>query len=109
MSNTTNIPDAPQQVIYVERSPEPKNGLAIVAVILGFFGLVLSLIPLTGWLAIMAGFAATVLGLVAWRRKRKGRATAGKTAIVGTIAGVLAMIMGVIGMVMLFNSVDDAV
>lgn len=109
MSNTTNTLDAQQQVIYVERAPEPKNGLAIVAVILGFVGLIFSLIPLTGWLAIMVGFTATVLGLVAWRRKRKGRATAGKTAIAGTVAGVLAMVMGVVGMVILFNAVDDAV
>jgi len=78
-------------------------------VILGVIGLILSLIPLTGWLAIMAGFSAAVLGLVGWRRKRRGRATAGKTAIVGTVFGVLAMVMGFIGMVMLFNSVDDAV
>jgi len=109
LSNTIDTPDAPQQVIYVERAPEPKNGLAIVALILGVIGLVLGLVSLTGWLAIMAGFTATLLGLVAWRRKRKGRATAGKTAIMGTVAGLMAMVMGVIGMITLFTAVDDAV
>ena len=79
-------PDAPQQVIYVERAPEPKNGLAIVAVILGVLPSIFSLIPLTGWLAIMAGLRCLRPRPGRLEAQRKGRATAGKTAIVGTIA-----------------------
>ncbi|MGH1564673.1 DUF4190 domain-containing protein [Mumia sp. DW29H23] len=100
-------PPNPYEASPRDPRPEPKNGLAVAALIIGVVGLVLGLIPLTGWLAIMAGFTAVVLGFVAWQRKRKGRATAGKTALSGVVSGALAIVMGVVGMVMFFNVVDD--
>jgi len=113
MSNTLSpeytSPESQQHVIYVERAPEPKNGLAIFALIVAVVGLGFSLIPFTFFVALGAGFLALLLGFVAWRRTRKGRATNVKTAITAMVAGFLAVVMGIVGAVTLFNAVDDAV
>jgi hypothetical protein len=107
MSNT-NLGPQPQ-VVYVERSAEPKNGLGLAALILGVFGVAAGLIPFLFWAAMGLGFLAALLGLIAVRRKRQGRATNGKTAWASIISGLTAFSLGIWGATIVFGAVNDAV
>lgn len=91
--------------------PEPvnpeKNGLGIAAIILGPIGLLLALVPLTGWLAIIVGFTGFCLGIGGIIRVKKKKASNPVTAGIGTVVSAAAIIAGFASMVVFFNAVDD--
>lgn len=105
MSNDFYTAQAPFQPVP---NPNPeKNGFGLAAVILGPIGLLLALIPLTGWLAIICGFTGLIFGIAGLARVSKNKATNKKTAITGIAACLLAIIGGIAAMVMFFSAVDE--
>ncbi|PZT72189.1 MULTISPECIES: DUF4190 domain-containing protein [unclassified Streptomyces] len=86
-----------------------RNGLGIAALILGLIGAVSGLIPFLFWLAGILGTIALVLGLVGRGRAKRGEATNKGMATFGTILALIALIMSVVGAVITFKAVDDAV
>ncbi|MEJ2888773.1 hypothetical protein [Actinomycetospora aeridis] len=82
----------------------PRNGLGIAGLVLGLSGLVVGLIPLFGMGALLLGIVGLVLGLVGVTRARRGAATNTKTAVTGVVACVLAVALGITGMVIVANA-----
>ena len=88
-------------------APEPKNGFAITALVVGLVGIVFALVPLTGFIAVILGLIGLVFGLVNIGRIRRGRSTAKTMTWFGSIISTLALAGGIWGMVVVFNAVDD--
>ncbi|MFD3511902.1 DUF4190 domain-containing protein [Streptomyces sp. NPDC058657] len=70
-----------------------KNGMAIAALILGILSLPLILTVFGG---IAAGLLALILGVIAARKARGGRAPHGVLAIIGAVLGALAMVVSIV-------------
>lgn len=90
-------------------SPQPvqaRNGMGVTALVLGIIGAVIGLIPLFGLGAIILGILAVVFGLVGFSRARKGAATNRKMSLIGAILGVIALALGIWGMVILGQAVS---
>jgi len=85
----------------------PRNGLGIAGLVLGLCGLVVGLIPLFGIGAILLGVVGLVLGLVGVQRARRRVATNTKTAVTGVVACVLAIALGITGLVIVANAVNQ--
>ncbi len=71
----------------------PRNGLGIAALVLGLIAL------FTFWTVfggILLGLAAIVLGIIGFRRQRRGQATNGTMAVIGAVLGVLALLASAI-------------
>jgi len=83
----------PPQTVYVQAPPEPKNGLALTALIMGIVGLLFCLVPITG-MAVGGplSIVAIILGGVGISRANKGRATNKKTAVWGLVLGLLCFV-----------------
>ena len=68
--------------------PTPKsNGLGIGALVTGILAV------LTSWTVVGGvglGILAAVIGLIAWGRVKRGEATNGGAALVGTVLGIIA-------------------
>ena len=103
---STEQPFQPNYAPVAPVNPE-KNGLGLAAVILGPIGLLFAIIPLTGFIAVALGITGLILGLAGYSRVRKNKATNGKTAITGVILSLLALIIGVIGIVIVFQATED--
>ena len=84
---------------------QQTNGLAIAALVLGIVGTVFGLVPITALIALACGFTGLALGVIAWRRWR----THGRRAmsIIGVVLSVLAITLGIVGMVIVNDAVDD--
>jgi len=90
---------AAPQVVYVEKA---GNGLATASLVCGIVGATIALIPILGILGLASGLVALVLGLIARRRAAgRGRATA------GAILGVVAVGLGILGLVIVNNAVNE--
>ncbi|MDN5914528.1 MAG: DUF4190 domain-containing protein, partial [Pseudonocardia sp.] len=87
--------------------PAPRNGLGIAALCLGIVGLLFGLIPFTGFVAFALGAIGIILGLVGFSRARKRAATNLKTAVAGTILSVIAIALGIWGMVIVFSGLNQ--
>ncbi|WP_405937103.1 DUF4352 domain-containing protein [Streptomyces sp. NBC_00726] len=113
MSQFTQPPHPqPQQPYGPAHAPglrPARNGLGIAALILGLIGAVSGLIPLLFWLAGILGTIALILGLVGRGRAKRGEATNKNMATFGTVLALIALIMSVVGAVITFKAVDDAV
>lgn len=91
-------------------SIEPRNGLGLAALILALIGLVFGLVPLTGFLAVILGITAVALGFAGRGRIRRQRATNRKATWSGIILGVLAIALGIWGIIIVndaFEQLDD--
>jgi hypothetical protein len=84
-----------------------RNGLGIAGLVLGCSGLVVGLVPLFGMGALLLGIVGLVLGLVGVTRARRGVATNIKTAVSGVVACVLAVALGITGLVIVANAVTQ--
>lgn len=73
--------------------------MATAALVLGILGVFTGLVPLLFWLAIPMGLLALVFGLKTWRL--------GGFGVVGALAGVLAIVLGIIGVNTMVTAVDD--
>ncbi|MFD9033700.1 DUF4190 domain-containing protein [Streptomyces sp. NPDC059567] len=101
MSYDTQIPQAPQVAM--------RNGLGTAALILGIIGTLSGLIPLFFWLAGILGVIALILGLVGRGRVKRGEANNKGATTTGAILGLAALILSVVGAVITFTAVSDAV
>ncbi|MGW4034344.1 DUF4352 domain-containing protein [Streptomyces sp. NPDC004838] len=85
--------------------PEPpaRKGVTLTALILGVLGIVTAPIPFVFWLGGTLGLVALIVGL-------SGRSKYGKAAsTVGAALGVVAMVLAIVGAVLTFKVMDDAV
>ena len=100
------VPPAPAAMAAVPAAPPvpPRNGLGIAGLVLGVCGLVVGMIPLFGMGAILLGVIGLVLGLVGVTRARRRLATNTKTAVSGVVACVLAIALGITGLVIVANA-----
>ncbi|MFE7132993.1 DUF4190 domain-containing protein [Streptomyces sp. NPDC057638] len=91
-------------------APRPmRNGLGTAALILGIIGALSGLIPLLFWMAGILGLIAVILGLVGNGRVKRGEANNRGVTLTGAVMGLVALVLSVIGMVITFKAVDDAV
>ncbi|MEQ8717768.1 MAG: FxLYD domain-containing protein [Acidimicrobiales bacterium] len=79
------------------------NGLAVAALVLGIIGAVVGLIPLFFFLAFILGGLALIFGLIG-RKKGKPRR---KMATWGAVLGLVAIILGIIGVAIVDDVFDD--
>ncbi|MFJ8668306.1 DUF4190 domain-containing protein [Streptomyces sp. NPDC093600] len=86
-----------------------RNGLGTAALILGIIGTVSGLVPFFFWLAGVLGLIALVLGLVGKGRVKRGEANNKGAALTGAILGLAALVLSVVGAVITFTAVSDAV
>ncbi|MGW3776317.1 DUF4190 domain-containing protein [Streptomyces sp. NPDC005091] len=111
MSQFTQSPQ-PQQPYAPAQTPglrPARNGLGISALILGIIGAVSGLIPFLFWLAGILGVIALTLGLVGRGRVKRGEATNKGATTFGAVLGLIALILSVVGAVITFKAVGDAV
>ncbi|MBW0104156.1 DUF4190 domain-containing protein [Pseudonocardia sp. KRD291] len=85
----------------------PRNGLGIAALCLGIVGMLFALVPFTGFVAFALGAIGIILGLVGFSRARKRVATNLKTAVTGTVLSVIAIALGIWGMVIVFSGLNQ--
>ncbi|MGW1186499.1 DUF4190 domain-containing protein [Streptomyces sp. NPDC002559] len=114
MSQFTQSPQSPQpqQPYGPVQTPgvrPARNGLGIAALVLGVIGAVSGLIPLLFWLAGVLGVIALVLGLAGRGRAKRGEATNKGVTTFGAVLGLVSLILAVVGAVITFKAVDDAV
>ncbi|MFE7109354.1 DUF4190 domain-containing protein [Streptomyces sp. NPDC057575] len=113
MSQFTQPPQSPQPQPYTPAQTPgtrpARNGLGIAALILGVIGAVSGLIPFLFWLAGILGLIALILGLAGRGRAKRGEATNKGMATFGAVLGLISLILTVVGAVITFKAVDDAV
>ncbi|MFF3761891.1 DUF4190 domain-containing protein [Streptomyces sp. NPDC002185] len=102
MSYDTQVPPAAAPQVM-------RNGLGTAALILGIIGTLSGLVPLLFWLAGILGLIALILGLVAKGRVKRREANNKGVAVTGAILGLAALILSVVGAVITFTAVKDAV
>lgn len=86
-----------------------RNGLGTAALVLGIIGTVSGLIPFFFWLAGILGLIALILGLSGRGRVKRGEASNKGATITGVVLGLVALILSVVGAVITFKAVDEAV
>ncbi|MFF3775494.1 DUF4190 domain-containing protein [Streptomyces sp. NPDC002232] len=102
MSYDTQVPPAAAPQVM-------RNGLGTAALILGIIGTLSGLVPLLFWLAGILGLIALILSLVAKGRVKRREANNKGVAVTGAILGLAALILSVVGAVITFTAVKDAV
>lgn len=85
----------------------PRNGLGIAALCLGIVGMLFGLIPFTGFIAFALGAIGIILGLVGFARARRRVATNAKTSLAGAILSMVAVALGIWGMVIVFTGLNQ--
>ncbi|WP_030690319.1 DUF4190 domain-containing protein [Streptomyces globisporus] len=101
MSYDTQVPPAAPRVM--------RNGLGTAALILGIIGTLSGFMPFLFWLAGILGVIALILGLVGKGRVKRGEANNKGVALTGALLGLASLILSVVGMVIVFTAVSDAV
>ncbi|MFJ7197896.1 MULTISPECIES: DUF4190 domain-containing protein [unclassified Streptomyces] len=114
MSQFTQPPQSPQPQQPYAPAQMPgvrpaRNGLGIAALVLGVIGAVSGLIPFLFWMAGVLGLIALVLGLAGRGRAKRGEATNKGMTTFGAALGLIALILAVVGAVITFKAVGDAV
>ncbi|WP_149179897.1 DUF4352 domain-containing protein [Streptomyces sp. TRM49041] len=105
----------PTQPQYGTPQPAPgpaapaRNGLGTAALVLGVIGTISGFIPLFFWLAGILGLIALILGLSGRGRVKRGEATNKGVTTTGAILGLAALILSVVGAVITYKAVDEAV
>lgn len=77
---------------FGQEQRSPRNGLGVAALVLGILALVLCW---TGFGGILFGLIAIPLGLIGRGRAKRGEATNGGQALVGTILGTLGLLVSI--------------
>ncbi|MFH8596765.1 DUF4190 domain-containing protein [Streptomyces rimosus] len=73
----------------------PRNGMGITALVLGIVSLVLGVLVFLFWMTWLPGLLAVIFGIIGMRRDRKGLATNGSVAMVGTSLGALGLVVSI--------------
>ncbi|MFE7777998.1 DUF4190 domain-containing protein [Streptomyces sp. NPDC057445] len=108
MSQYTQQPQQPQ----FPQAPAPiqaRNGLGTAALILGIIGTLSGFVPFFFWLAGILGLIGLILGFAARGRVKRGEATNKGVAITGVVLGLVSLVLSVVGAVVTFKVVGDAV
>ncbi|MFF7182707.1 DUF4352 domain-containing protein [Streptomyces sp. NPDC008121] len=100
--DTTHFQPAPAPAAF-------RNGLGTAALVLGIIGTVSGLIPFFFWLAGILGLIALVLGLVGKGRVKRGEANNKGATVTGVVLGLAALVLSVVGAVITFAAVSEAV
>ncbi|WP_030544069.1 DUF4190 domain-containing protein [Streptomyces albus] len=87
----------------------PRNGLGTAALVLGLVGLVMGVIPFMFWLGAILGIIALALGLTGRGKAKRGEATNKGMATAGAVLGPVAVVLSVVMGVVTVMAVDDAV
>jgi hypothetical protein len=90
------------------RPPTPRNGFAVTALVLAILGLLFSVVPFTGFVAILLGGFAVVFGLLGWSRFRRGEASPAALPVAGAVIGLAAVAVGTVGTVVTVRDAQDA-
>ncbi|WP_040793093.1 DUF4190 domain-containing protein [Nocardia paucivorans] len=85
---------------HTEQEPRRSRGMAVTALVLGIVALLGFWTVIGG---ILFGIAAVVLGLIAFLRARRGRASGGAMAMVGLVLGLLSLIGVIVALVLTLN------
>ncbi|MFF9914488.1 DUF4352 domain-containing protein [Streptomyces sp. NPDC013457] len=101
MSYDTQTPQVPHVAA--------RNGLGTAALVLGIIGTVSGFIPFLFWLAGILGLIALILGLTGRGRVKRGEANNKGVTTTGAILGLAALILSVVGVVVTYVLVSDAV
>ncbi|MER7955587.1 DUF4352 domain-containing protein [Streptomyces sp. NPDC096030] len=101
MSYDTQAPQVPHVAA--------RNGLGTAALVLGIIGTLSGVIPLLFWLAGILGLIALILGLSGRGRVKRGQANNKGVTTTGAVLGLAALILSVVGAVITFTVVNDAV
>ncbi|MEU9760642.1 DUF4190 domain-containing protein [Streptomyces sp. NPDC047987] len=114
MSDFTQPPQSPQPQQPYAPAQTPgvrpaRNGLGIAALVLGVIGAVSGLIPFLFWLAGILGVIGLILGLAGRGRAKRGEATNKGVATFGAVLGLVSLVLAVVGAVITFKAVGDAV
>ncbi|MFC5061119.1 DUF4190 domain-containing protein [Actinomycetospora atypica] len=86
--------------------PPPRNAFGIAALCLALVGLVFGLVPFTGFLAVILGLLALVFGMLGFGRVQQRLATNKKMTIAGAGLGVVALALGIWGIVIVFQATN---
>ncbi|MFC5805487.1 DUF4190 domain-containing protein [Streptomyces formicae] len=108
---TQQPPYAPEPPVPHSPAPHPaaRNGLGTAALILGIIGALSGVIPFFFWLAGILGLIGLILGFSARGRVKRGEATNKGVALAGVILGLVSLVLSVVGAVITFKAVGDAV
>ncbi|RAV09368.1 DUF4190 domain-containing protein [Mycolicibacterium sp. GF69] len=83
-------PPPPQGYAYPPPANAPKNGIGIAALVVA----IIALLSVFG--GIVLGVVAVILGVIGWRRAKRGEATNGGVAMAGIVLGVLSIIEAIV-------------
>ncbi|WP_351227919.1 DUF4190 domain-containing protein [Streptomyces sp. NPDC002133] len=108
MSQHTQQPPFSQPPVPAPQQPA-RNGLGTAALILGIIGALSGVIPFFFWLAGILGLIGLILGFSARGRVKRGEATNKGVALTGVILGLVSLVLSVVGAVITFKAVGDAV
>jgi lysylphosphatidylglycerol synthetase-like protein (DUF2156 family) len=87
----------------------PGNGMAVTALVCGIVGAVFGLIPWTFWLAWILGIIAIVFGALGRRREEREPAAGKRSmATAGLVLGIVAIALGIIGVIVLATFIHHA-
>lgn len=88
-------------------SGQESNGLAIAALVCGIVGLLLSWIPIVGFLGFLLGLVAVGTGIAGIRRARAPGVGQNGLAVGGLITGILAVLVSLIVFIGIVGVLND--
>jgi len=77
--------------------------MGVAAMVLGILAVVLFWIPAVGWLGVLMGLVALILGIAAMRKANKG------LGLVGIVLGSVGLIGGLIVQILVIFAADAAI
>lgn len=96
-------PELPVPTVIVVQ--QKGNGLGITGFVLALIGTLAGLIPLLFWIAFPLGALGFIFSGIGWRHATTEPARGGKgLSIAGTILGVIALVLAVVGFVIVDNA-----
>jgi hypothetical protein len=88
--------------------PAPRNGMGTAALILAIIGLLICWIPFAGFLGLVLGLVAMILGFIGRGRAKRGEANNGGVALGGIVLGFFAIVGAIASAVIFFFIFKEA-
>lgn len=96
-------------------APTKTNGLGIAALVVGVLSLLVCWIPFVGFVSVLGGIVAVVLGILGMRKAKDGQTGGRGMSLAGLITGAVSLLVAVvinvfviIGLNSLDSSLDDS-
>lgn len=89
------------------RGPQPGKGMAITSLVFGIIAVVLCLIPFIGFISIIGGLVAVVVGIIALAKKKPGRGMSIAGVIMGALGLIIAIIVTVVSIMFINAGVES--